>query len=93
MPQVAGQFIAQFSMTKKMCSIAPTNYEAESGGWLRWKVFGRRVETIFSSPTPQSRVFSKNLQGNCATLGRRCKTVSENGLWPLYDVRNQLLNK
>jgi hypothetical protein len=37
------------------------NSEAESVGRLDQKFFGRRVETISSSPLPQSRVFSKNL--------------------------------
>jgi hypothetical protein len=36
------------------------NHEAETIGRLNQKFFGRRVETIFSSPLPLSRVFSKN---------------------------------
>jgi hypothetical protein len=40
---------------------ASINFEAETIGRLNQKFFGRRVVTVFSSPLPQSRVFSKNL--------------------------------
>jgi hypothetical protein len=39
------------------------NYSAETIVLLNQKFFGRRVETMVSSPRPQSRVFSKNLLG------------------------------
>jgi hypothetical protein len=37
------------------------NHPAETIGRLNQKFFGRRVETMFSSPWPPSRVFSENL--------------------------------
>jgi hypothetical protein len=41
--------------------LASKNPPAETIGRLNQKFFGRRVETMFSSPLPPSRVFSKNL--------------------------------
>jgi hypothetical protein len=46
---------------KKLFFSAPTKIPAETIGRLNQKFFGRRAETIFKSPLPQSRVFSKNL--------------------------------
>jgi hypothetical protein len=54
----------------------PAKVEAETMGWLRRKFFGRRVETRVGLPLPLSRVFSKNLRGNCPVVGRKLQKVA-----------------
>jgi hypothetical protein len=47
-------------LLEEFAARAKTISPAETFGRLNQKFFGRRVDTIFSSPRPQSRVFSKN---------------------------------
>jgi hypothetical protein len=62
----------------------PKNYPAETIGRLNQKFFGRRVETIFISLMPQSRVFSKNFlrqlpDGTTQASGWRAKVSKPTG--------------